>query len=110
MAIGNKQIGWSQEANLLWEISRQLDRIRQFMCTGPCPPTTTTTTTSGSCDCRPGTIIGPGWNYFDCQGINRICIPGDICRIPAQPCFDISKPYTGIEVFEGAPWICPPCS
>ena len=46
MAIGNKQIGWSQESNLLWEISRQLDRIRQFMCTGPCPPTTTTTTTT----------------------------------------------------------------
>jgi hypothetical protein len=45
MAIANKQIGWSQEANLLWEISRQLDRINSVVCTAPCPPTTTTTTT-----------------------------------------------------------------
>lgn len=44
MAIGNKQIGWSQQSNLLWEISRQLDRINSFMCTGDCPTTTTTTT------------------------------------------------------------------
>jgi hypothetical protein len=41
--IPNKQIGWSEKANLLWEISRQLDRTLAFMCTGPCPTTTTTT-------------------------------------------------------------------
>jgi hypothetical protein len=46
MAISAKQIGWSQEANLLWEISRQLDRINSIVCTGPCPTTTTTTTTT----------------------------------------------------------------
>jgi len=45
MAIPNKQIGWSQESNLLWEISRQLDRLNTQMCTGSCPTTTTTTTT-----------------------------------------------------------------
>jgi hypothetical protein len=45
MAIGNKQIGWSQESNLLWDISKQLDRAIAVLCTGPCPPTTTTTTT-----------------------------------------------------------------
>ena len=45
MAIGNKQIGWSQESNLLWEISKQLDRAIAVLCTGPCPTTTTTTTT-----------------------------------------------------------------
>jgi hypothetical protein len=44
MAIGNRQIGWSQESNLLWEISRQLDRLNSQMCTGGCPTTTTTTT------------------------------------------------------------------
>jgi|694.fasta_scaffold103928_2 hypothetical protein len=42
--IPAKQIGWSQESNLLWEISRQLDRINSIVCTGPCPTTTTTTT------------------------------------------------------------------
>lgn len=25
--IGNKQIGWSQESNLLWDISKQLDKL-----------------------------------------------------------------------------------
>jgi hypothetical protein len=44
MAIGNRQIGWSQEENLLWEVSRQLDRMNSILC--PCPITTTTTTTS----------------------------------------------------------------
>ena len=45
MAIGNRQIGWSQEDNLLWEISKQLDRMNSIVCTGPCPTTTTTSTT-----------------------------------------------------------------
>ncbi len=44
MAIPAKQIGWSQQSNLLWEISKQLDRINSVVCTGPCPTTTTTTT------------------------------------------------------------------
>ena len=43
MAIGNRQIGWSQEENLLWQISKQLDRMDSILCTGPCPTTTTTT-------------------------------------------------------------------
>ena len=43
--IAPKQIGWSQQSNLLWEISRQLDRINSVVCTGPCPTTTSTTTT-----------------------------------------------------------------
>ena len=43
--IAPKQIGWSEKANLLWEISRQLDRINSVVCTGPCPTTTTTSTT-----------------------------------------------------------------
>ena len=45
MAIPNKQIGWSGRANLLWAISKQLDRINSVLCTGPCPTTTTTSTT-----------------------------------------------------------------
>lgn len=42
MAIGNRGIGWSQEENLLWEVSRQLDRMNSIMCIGDCPTTTTT--------------------------------------------------------------------
>ena len=44
MAIPPKQIGISNEANILWEISKQLDRAIAVTCTGPCPTTTTTTT------------------------------------------------------------------
>jgi len=40
MAIAPKQIGWSQQSNLLWEISNQLDKTLKFMCTGPCTTTT----------------------------------------------------------------------
>lgn len=43
--IPNKQIGWSNESNLLWEISKQLDRAIAVTCTGDCPTTTTTSTT-----------------------------------------------------------------
>ncbi len=48
--IPNKQIGWSEKANLLWEISRQLDRINSQMCIGDCPTTTTTSTTLPICN------------------------------------------------------------
>ena len=41
MSIPNKQIGWSQEAILLHDISKQIDRlIKQY-----CVCTTTTSTT-----------------------------------------------------------------
>ena len=43
MAIPAKQIGWSQESNLLWEISKQLDEIITI---ARCCSTTTTTTTA----------------------------------------------------------------
>ena len=44
MGIGSKQIGWSNESNLLWQISKQLERLIQV--TGNINPTTTTTTTT----------------------------------------------------------------
>ena len=44
MGIPNKQIGWSNEANLLWDISKKLERLIQVA--GPTVQTTTTTTTT----------------------------------------------------------------
>ena len=45
MGIGPKQIGWSNESNLLWQISKQLERLIQVTGNlGPTPTTTTTTT------------------------------------------------------------------
>jgi hypothetical protein len=51
MGISNKQIGWSQESNLLWQISNQLDQLIKVTAslttttTTTASPTTTTTTT-----------------------------------------------------------------
>lgn len=52
MGTSNKQIGWSVEANLLWEISKQLDELIKVTSslttttTTTAAPTTTTTTTT----------------------------------------------------------------
>ncbi len=43
MAIPSRQIGWSGKANLLWEISKELERLI-CVTAGGCPTTTTTTT------------------------------------------------------------------
>lgn len=44
MAIPSKQIGWSQRANLLWQIAKQLEMLTGVM--GRNIPRTTTTTTT----------------------------------------------------------------
>lgn len=44
MGIPNKQIGWSQESNLLWQISKQLDELIKVTASN----TTTTTSTTAS--------------------------------------------------------------
>ena len=46
MAIGSKQIGWSNESNLLWEISKKLERLIQVVGSSTTPTTTTTSTTT----------------------------------------------------------------
>jgi hypothetical protein len=43
MAIPSRQIGWSTESNLLWQISKELERL---ICVTAGGCTTTTTTTS----------------------------------------------------------------
>lgn len=43
MGTANKQIGWSQEAILMWEISKELDQVIKV---AAYIPTTTTTTTT----------------------------------------------------------------
>ncbi len=46
MGIGNKQIGWSNESKLLWQISNQLDQLIKV--TAQLLPATTTTTTTAA--------------------------------------------------------------
>jgi hypothetical protein len=42
MSVPNRQIGWSQESNLLWQISKQLEQL--IAITSKLATTTTTTT------------------------------------------------------------------
>jgi N-acetylmuramoyl-L-alanine amidase len=44
MAIGSKQIGWSTESNLLWEIGKKLERLIKVAGSNVVTTTTTTTT------------------------------------------------------------------
>ena len=48
MAIPSQQIGWSQRAKLLWNISKQLEALSGIMYNRGNPTTTTTTTTVAS--------------------------------------------------------------
>jgi hypothetical protein len=93
MAIGNRGIGWSQEENLLWEVSRQLDRMNSILCTGPCPTTTTTTTLD--------LLVFTNYTFVDCAGL---CV--DSCTQPfdyynvwmLQSCIE-SWPSIGCDVW-----------
>ena len=46
MGIPNKQIGWGQESNLLWQISNQFDQLIKVTASLTTSTTTTTTTTA----------------------------------------------------------------
>lgn len=46
MSIPNRQIGWSQESNLLWEIAREIDQINKIVGAGK--PTGTVSTANSS--------------------------------------------------------------
>jgi hypothetical protein len=48
MAIPSQQIGWSQRAKLLWNISKQLEALSGIMYNRGETTTTTTTSTSTS--------------------------------------------------------------
>lgn len=87
MRVSNKQIGWSQEANLLWEISRELDRINSTLCTGPCPTTTSTTTVAPFSD-----TINWGEDSGACTGGIPIIVTGD------GPTFCDSNNFTGPDI------------
>jgi hypothetical protein len=46
MAISSRQIGWSTKANLLWQISKQLEALSGIMYNRGNTTTTTSTSTS----------------------------------------------------------------
>ena len=78
MAIPSRQIGWSNRANLLWQISKQLEYLT-CVTAGGCGTTTTTstiaptttTTTTIACECL--TFVNEDGNlcfigFTDCNG------------------------------------------
>jgi hypothetical protein len=48
MAIPSQQIGWSQKAKLLWQISKQLETLIKVTGNTTTPTTSTTTTTTSN--------------------------------------------------------------
>lgn len=81
MAIPSRQIGWSTKANLLWQISKQLERLT-CVTAGGCgtttttstiAPTTTTTTTTAE------VIINVPNKFVDC---NIPCGLEEGCEVP----------------------------
>ena len=113
--IPNRQIGWSQEENLLWQISKQLDRMDSILCTGPCPTSSTSTSTSTSstttttttvCNCRGAVSLTQPYDFYDCLGTHYTCPEVGVCKIPAIVCVDISQPYSGVVPSETVTGYC----
>jgi hypothetical protein len=53
MAIPSQQIGWSQKAKLLWNISKQLEKLTQVAGNVVLTTTTTSSTTSTTTTATP---------------------------------------------------------
>lgn len=105
MAIPSRQIGWSTKANLLWQISKQLERLT-CVTAGGCG-TTTTTTTATICNCREVIeVVEYPLNFYTCLGEYYECPTPVECRSPIGDCIDISQPYTGVTPSETITGTC----
>lgn len=69
MGIPNQQIGWSQKAKLLWNISKQLEKLIQVASNPSSEPTTTTTTTT--------TVVPAGDLLTTLNGDTLVTLSGD---------------------------------
>jgi hypothetical protein len=63
MAIPSRQIGWSTKANLLWQISKQLEYLT-CVTAGGCGPTTTTTTSTIAPTTTTTTTTAPVYSFI----------------------------------------------
>jgi len=106
MAIPSRQIGWGTKSNLLWEISKQLERLTSVVGRNIPPSTTTTTTTSVPVDITIS-LIAP-----NSQGVVELYVNGTLAEtqinlgsktVTANSgdefyiIFDNSQEYDGIE-------------
>jgi hypothetical protein len=98
--IPRKQIGWSQEENLLWEISKQLDKL---LCINTACPTTSTSTSSTTTTTTTIPLVNAPELFQDCgQPCGTACPVGvpiyyDIWM--TQECID-SFPTIGCEIWD----------
>ena len=117
--IPNKQIGWSVKANLLWEISNQLDKTLKSICTGPCPTTTTSSssTTTTTTTTAPLVLINGTYYPEGCVPCEAGCIISEFNLYTEQACIDTISVgchiYSDLEGTTNAPegyyisWIGP---
>jgi hypothetical protein len=91
MARSSKQIGWSQEANLYYELLKQLERLTAVMSKASvAPPATTTSTTT-----VPGSITGIVSDLFSGSDVANACAH----TVSAPPMYLLLTPPAFIDVF-----------
>jgi len=74
MAIPSRQIGWSTKSNLLWQISKQLEKLTGVMGRNIPPSTTSTTTTTVPVDVTIS-LIAP-----NSQGVVELYVNGALAE------------------------------
>jgi len=90
MAIPSKQIGWSTQSNLLWYISKELERLTCVMA-GGC--TTTTTTTLSSINYNVAGCERMEYHVITCIGAG-ILTEGTVVKNATPECWFIIDPTT----------------
>lgn len=103
MAIPSRQIGWGTQANLLWQISKQLERL---ICVAACECPTTTTTTSTVAPITTTTTTTAALVFTNTTFVNCEAPCSVACAYPqlyfdiwmSQDCID-NWPQVGCQVF-----------
>jgi hypothetical protein len=83
--IAPKQIGWSEKANLLWEISKQLDKL---LCINTVCQTSTSSTTTTTTTTAPLVLINGTYYPGGCVFCEAACAVVEISLYLEQACID----------------------
>ena len=101
MAIPSRQIGWSGRANLLWQISKQLEYLT-CVATGGCGTTTTTTTLAPiTTTTTTAALVFTNTIFINCEAVCPIACASPYSYFDvwmSQDCID-NWPQVGCQVF-----------